>query len=103
MTKAILLALTAIVGSGLGVLGFFVLDARFHVPFAVDELPMWAEYGALSFGGVGAVCGVVAGRVACGRKNKHPMHAPVPSENPPADAAVQSRRNIRPLTWLYRA
>ena len=103
MTKTILLALAAIVGAVVGVLGFLAIDSHFQLPFAVGEFPVWTEYGAMSFGGVGAVCGIVTCRFACGWKNKHAMHAPVPSANPSADAAVQSRRNIRPLTWLYRA
>ncbi len=103
MTKAILLALAAVVGSVLGVLGYLVIDSHFHLPFAVNEMPMWTEYGSLSFGSVGAVFGVVTGRVAYVRISKRRTHVPEPSENPPADVAVPSRRNIRPLTWLYRA
>ncbi len=103
MTKAILLTLAAVVGSVLGVLGFFVLDAHFHVPFAVDDLGLWTEYGSLSFAGVGAIFGVVTGRVAYVRIGKRRTQAPEPSETPPGDVAVQSRKNIRPLTWLYRA
>jgi ABC-type branched-subunit amino acid transport system permease subunit len=102
MMKAILLLLGAFVGSVLGVLIFLVIDFRFHPPFAVYEPGVWTEYGPLILGGVGAMCGVVMGRAACVWINKPRVCAPVPSEIPPADVTVQSRRNIRPLTWRYR-
>jgi hypothetical protein len=98
-----LLAVAAVVGSVLGVVGFLVINSQFHLPFAVGELGVWTEYGSLSFGGVGAVFGVVTGRVAYVRITNRRTHVPVPTENPPEDVAVPSRRNIRPLTWLYRA
>ena len=103
MKKAILLALAAVVGSVLGVLGFLVIDSHFHLPFAVGELGVWTEYGSFSFGGVGAVFGVVTGRVAYVRIGKRRTQVPEPSENPPADVAAPARRKVRPLTWLYRA
>ena len=103
MTKAILLALAAVIGSVLGFLGFLVIDSHFQLPFAVGEVGAWTEYGSLSFGGIGAVFGVVTGRVAYVRISKRRTQAPMPSENPPEDMAVPARRNIRPLTWLYRA
>jgi hypothetical protein len=100
--KAILLALATVVGSVLGVLAFFVIDLRFHPPFAADEPGVWTEYGSFIFGGLGAICGVVMGWAACVRINKPRRHVAGPPEIPPTDGLVQSRRNSRPLTWWYR-
>jgi hypothetical protein len=103
MMKAILLALATVVGSVLGVLVFLVTDLRFHPPFAADESGVWTEYGFLILGGVGAVGGAVMGWAACVWITKPRMYVPAPSEDPPANVPVRSRRNIRPLKWLDRA
>ena len=103
MTKAILLALGAVLGSMLGVLFFLVIDFPFHPPFAVYEPGVWTEGGALILGGVGPSCGVAMGWAACVLINKSRLNAPVQSNIPPVDSAAQSRNGIRPLKWLYRA
>ena len=101
--KAILLALAAVVGSVLSVLVYLAVDFHIHPTFAADELGVWTEYGSLIFGGVGTIPGVVMGRGAYAWINKRLTPVPEPGEYPAADATVQPRRNIRPLTWLYRA
>jgi hypothetical protein len=65
-------------------------------------LALAAVIGSVISGGIGAICGLVIGWAACVWINKPRMHGPVPSVIPRADVSVQSRKNCRPLTWLYR-
>jgi hypothetical protein len=102
--KTILLVFAAIVGSMLGVLAYLAIDYQIQLAFAADELGVWTQYGCLIFAGAGIVPGIAMGRGAFALMNKPRTHVPEPSLIPAVDLAVPSRRrNIRPLTWMYRA
>lgn len=103
MMKAILLGLAAVVGSVVSCLVYLVIDIVFDLPLADYERDVWTEYGSRIFGAVGGIGGVVMGWTACVWINKPRMHVAAPSEIPPTEKAVQSRKNIRPLTWLNQA